>query len=323
MTFDTSIKLSVVVPTKNRPQMLMRAVESCMKAWNDSSEILVIDDSIESPVNSQTVSMICKHGRYFSNNGTPGASAARNIGITEAHGEWLLFLDDDDELILDNLSKLENAVDNLPSTVVWAGGIACIQKYTDLGTKIRYENWGASLEGPGEAYRQLLQSPETRLIFSGVVVRRSAATKTMFNEGIKSAVDREFVMRLSQLGDFQSLNMKTIRVHSHLEEKINVYSVSKAEAYLAIIDEHREQFSKDLRARARFEAKAGWIFAAAGFMGVARKRFINAIKSDPRKPKYYGLLILYSLPMSVGKTLHVAVSRLSKKLKLGKKQNSL
>ncbi|MCC7165046.1 MAG: glycosyltransferase [Anaerolineae bacterium] len=88
-------ELSVIIPTYNRSAMLLK----CLDALHDQTiararyEILVIDDC--SPDDTPRRMSQRPSVRFFRQARNAGPSAARNVGIREAQGDWLLFLDDD------------------------------------------------------------------------------------------------------------------------------------------------------------------------------------------------------------------------------------
>ena len=110
-----SSKISVVIPTYNRPILLNRAIRSVLsqKLSSLTLEVVVVDDcsSIPSDVscfNDERIKLI----RMDENR---GPQIARNAGILQATGAWVLMLDDDDELVagaveraLFNIRNVEN-----------------------------------------------------------------------------------------------------------------------------------------------------------------------------------------------------------------------
>ena len=100
------IKVSVIIPTHNREDILMRTIFSVQKQTERNTEILICDDG-STDRTKERVEKLCESDtriRYIDcgHNGRP--AIPRNIGIREAKGEWLAFLDDDD---LWNPVKLE------------------------------------------------------------------------------------------------------------------------------------------------------------------------------------------------------------------------
>ncbi|TCV88660.1 glycosyltransferase family 2 protein [Testudinibacter aquarius] len=105
--------LSVVIPTYNRPDLVIRAVESVIAERDDTYnkvEIIVVDDnsSIESPDLSVYQDLIFYRMPV---NGGPGP--ARMKGINLATCSWVLMLDDDDILMQGSVRYLANLLSKL------------------------------------------------------------------------------------------------------------------------------------------------------------------------------------------------------------------
>lgn len=88
-------ELSVIIPTYNRSAMLLQCLDALENQTlaRDRYEILVIDD--HSPDDTPERMAQRPSIRFFRQAKNGGPSAARNVGIREAKGDWLLFLDDD------------------------------------------------------------------------------------------------------------------------------------------------------------------------------------------------------------------------------------
>lgn len=90
-------KLSVVIPTLHRYDDLHNTLEDLLaQSWKDF-EILIIDQS--NPEQQEAIAVQDKRIRYFWSV-VKSASAARNLGLKEAKGEIVLFIDDD--VIIEN-----------------------------------------------------------------------------------------------------------------------------------------------------------------------------------------------------------------------------
>ena len=102
MTSKFKDKISVVIPTYNRAQTIMRAINSVLSQTLPAFEILVVDDGSS----DGTKELLQAHG--FFNKKTKalakkylvkensGVSSARNLGIKNANGDFIAFLDSDD-----------------------------------------------------------------------------------------------------------------------------------------------------------------------------------------------------------------------------------
>ena len=99
---------SIVIPMYNRERFIRRALTSCLTQDFDDFEIIVVDDgstdrSVEvvRSVTDSRLQVIC-HGHNL------GACPARNTGVAQSQGQWVVFLDSDDELLPDALQSIYN-----------------------------------------------------------------------------------------------------------------------------------------------------------------------------------------------------------------------
>lgn len=97
-------KVSVVIPVRNRPELIREAVESALTQVDVSVEVIVVDDAST----DSTPSVLASFGdriRILTLRTRAGRSGARNAGISEARGSTLAFLDSDDRWSPDKLSR--------------------------------------------------------------------------------------------------------------------------------------------------------------------------------------------------------------------------
>jgi glycosyltransferase involved in cell wall biosynthesis len=97
--------VSVVVPTRNRTTELIRAIDSVRTQSLPPKEIIVVDDSSESSVAELMTQRYGCEIRVITNANRIGASGSRNIGATQATGEYIAFLDSDDYWASTKLEK--------------------------------------------------------------------------------------------------------------------------------------------------------------------------------------------------------------------------
>lgn len=86
-------KISLIITTFNRPQMLKRAVESARGAGRNV-EIVVVDDASEDE--TRDVCLALQAIKYVRADRNQGVAGARNLGLLESTGTYIAFLDDDD-----------------------------------------------------------------------------------------------------------------------------------------------------------------------------------------------------------------------------------
>src|SRR5512135_213179 len=91
---EPALTVSVVIPTKNRDDSLARTLSSVAGQDFRDLEVIVVDDGSDPPAKVSASARIVRNTRSW------GASAAKNLGLEAARGEFVLFLDDDVELVL-------------------------------------------------------------------------------------------------------------------------------------------------------------------------------------------------------------------------------
>ena len=95
---DNQVKVSVIIATYNHAKSLLRAIQSVQRQTERNVEILICDDG-STDETKKTVLDLCKTDeriRYIECSHNRCPAILRNIGIKNAKGEWLAFLDDDD-----------------------------------------------------------------------------------------------------------------------------------------------------------------------------------------------------------------------------------
>lgn len=97
---------SIIVPTKDRPKFLLRAVTSALLNISDDAEIVVIDDNGSIPAQETLKHIKDKRLLIIQNENLAGASGARNFGVSKSGGDIIFFLDDDDEIISDYCHRI-------------------------------------------------------------------------------------------------------------------------------------------------------------------------------------------------------------------------
>ena len=113
------MKVSIIIPVYNTEQYLSRCIDSILGQSFTDFELLLIDDG-----STDGSAKICdayaeKDSRIrvlHKENG--GVSSARNLGLNEAKGEWVCFVDSDDELLPNGLQAMADGISDEVSMVM-------------------------------------------------------------------------------------------------------------------------------------------------------------------------------------------------------------
>ena len=97
--------VTVIIPTFNRASIVGRAIRSVLSQTFQDWELLVVDDASTDGTEQVVRSFPDSRIRYLRHDQNRRVSAARNTGIRSAQGEYVSFLDDDDEWLPEKLAK--------------------------------------------------------------------------------------------------------------------------------------------------------------------------------------------------------------------------
>lgn len=97
--------ISVIIPTYNRRELLLRAIDSVLRQTHKELELIVVDDASDDGTQSAVLDIKDERIRYVRQPENAGACAARNRGIDMARGEYIAFQDSDDVFHEDKLEK--------------------------------------------------------------------------------------------------------------------------------------------------------------------------------------------------------------------------
>jgi glycosyltransferase involved in cell wall biosynthesis len=111
------MKVSVIIPSYNSARWLASAVGSVRRQTLPADEIVIVDDG-----STDETALLCRtfgEGVKYVHRRNGGLAAARNTGVRESSGDWLLFLDADDILLPNALQDLLRTAEESDAGVVY------------------------------------------------------------------------------------------------------------------------------------------------------------------------------------------------------------
>ena len=99
---------SIVVPVYNRAAKIGRCVASVLGQDFDDYELILVDDGSTDDSSARMRALSDRHVRTLFNEHNRGTGPARNTGVDAARGDWIIFLDSDDELVPGALAIIAN-----------------------------------------------------------------------------------------------------------------------------------------------------------------------------------------------------------------------
>lgn len=115
---------SVIIPAYNYADSLARALESVLGQAGNDYEVLIVDDGSTDNTSAVIERLLDTYPKRFRavTRSNAGPAATRNYGIEKTTGEWLIFLDADDELMPDALNELRRFIEQNSGIKLVIGG---------------------------------------------------------------------------------------------------------------------------------------------------------------------------------------------------------
>ncbi len=248
---SASPRVSVVVPTHNRARWLPRAVGSVLaQTWTDF-ELLVVDDRSTDATPAVLARFADGRIRAFRHERNTGQSTALNTGIEHARGDYVAFLDDDDEWLPAKLAAQVALLDAAPARV----GLAyCWGQELDAATRQRLGTLRWTLRGDIFEHVLALHMPTSP---SSWLVRRSAARSVGgFDERLHQANDVDFMSRLCARGwhvDF--VPEVALLKYRHARGQMTDRTPEHLAAQAGMVRAHLARFARELRERPAAHAR--------------------------------------------------------------------
>ena len=225
-------KISVIIPSYNRANSIHYCLDSVLKQTLSAYEIIIVDDCSTDNTAEILKSYKDSRIRHIVLEKNSGAQAARNRGILEASGEWIAFLDSDDEWILNKLELQMNALQRVLFDEMTVVHTDC-WRYEP--TTNQRELWRLpEIDGPG-LFSRLLSAPGP--LFPAILTSRKALDKIgLLDERVPSYQEWDTSIRLAKECRFIHLSEPLFVYHLHEGETISKDSHRDIEGYQYIVD---------------------------------------------------------------------------------------
>jgi glycosyltransferase involved in cell wall biosynthesis len=210
-------KVSVIIPTYNRESLIMRSIDSLLKQTNQDFEIIIADDA--STDNTEQVIKDFNDPRvtYFKLEKNSGQCVSRNRAMKLAKGEYIGFLDSDDEWLPTKIEKQLGVFENSNDPKLAAVYCGFIEKDEVLGVTVTINRGNRR----GNLYKSLLSGfcPSTPTMF---LVKKDVLMQVNgFDENLPTFVDYDLWLRVAKLGyTFDFVDEPLIVKYEHAGEQI-------------------------------------------------------------------------------------------------------
>ena len=278
------VTVSVVVPTYNRSEVITRTIDSVRKQTYSDIELIIIDDGSTDKTIEVIEDLNEDWIQCYKFDTNRGANAARNKGIELASGEYISFLDSDDELHARHIEVVLN-VFNQHDTNQVAGVYTGRENYRN-GELVEESS-------PGDQY--ITQSD----VAGGFTCATFHATVFdevgRLDENLPALQDLDFFIRV--LEDYKIVGLNDVLTTCHLgADRISGNGDRKLKAQERILEKHGETLTDAGVARLYYYTAFG--LAQDGDLKGAREHFVRTIQAAPTKWLAYVHYIAAFHPLS-------------------------
>lgn len=205
--------VSVIIPTYNRAHLVGRAIKSVLNQTFQDFELIVVDDGSTDNTKEVVNSFSDTRIRYIKHEINKGGNAARNAGLKNSKGEYIAFLDSDDEWLPEKLEKQVNMFQKSSDEV------ALIYSWAEIIDEKGNLFMKSQPMIKGEALREILNG--NFLPSSTVIVKKACFDKVgLFDENFTSCQDREMWTRIAAQCRVEVLPECLVRMYRHSDFSI-------------------------------------------------------------------------------------------------------
>lgn len=274
--------VSVIIPAYNRENTINRAITSVLEQTLTDLELIVINDGSTDQTLETIQSFSDDRIKIVNKKINRGANAARNSGIEESNGDYISFLDSDDEL---HKEHLEKSIQRLKQGSDKCEGVFTSFKKVSAGKTV-------------EKRRANEREVSLKYIEDGNQIGTLSCTTFkseifdyvgLFDESLPASQDFDIYLRI--LDNYSMIGLDDILVTKYNNgDQIGDHIDRKEDAFRKIQQKHKDSISKNCISDQY--RTLGRLYANQGRMSDARLMFKKSIKRNPENIGSYYLYIL-------------------------------
>lgn len=292
--------VTAVIPTKDRPELLARAVRSVIEQdYPGDIECLVVFDGTPPsapPVREGAGRVV----RVLVNNRTPGLAGNRNTGYLAARGELIGSCDDDDEWLPGKLRAQVSLLREHPEASAAASGFFFHYRGKDIPRQAG---------SPVLSFEDLLNDRHPEANASTYLIPRARLLTEigLVDEELPGGYveDYELLLRAARLGPILCVQQPLSRIYLH-DSSFFVGRWQTVNDALMYLLEKVPEFQQDRKGLARIEGQIAFSHAGAGHRAAAVKWAVRSLRKSRRARQSYAALAVASGVLSADQVLSLA-----------------
>ncbi len=281
--------ITVIIPTHNRADLVVRAIAAVLEQQADSFEIIVVDDGSTDDTKAVVTGFGDSRIRYHRLE-KQGATAARNVGVAIGRGNYLIFLDSDDQPLPRWLECYADAINTAQAEVICCG---CVKRTEGVE--------GESQQLPKNMGKVF--DSQTGLFLAGTfcVSRRVFEAAGGYDATLPAGHHTDLAMRIvpvlkSKEWQISNIFEPLIVIHAHRGEKIRSNHQAVFDGTAQILRTRKELLLRDPRTYANYCAVAGVSAIRLRRYNDARRYFLDAARIRPLRLKHWLQLAMATCP---------------------------
>lgn len=244
--------VSVIIPTYNRAHLIGRAIQSVLNQTYQDFEIIVVDDGSMDNTNEiiKDFQIQDKRIRYIKHEKNKGGAVARNTGIKDAKGEYISFLDSDDEWLKNKLESEIDVLKNKKNCIICSTGCNFIK---EKGRKIISKR---------HIKKQIISQKialraECLTTNDFTVLKKAVLEIGGFDERLPARQDWDFWIRITSVGSGFQIPINTVNKYVMRNDQISSGIKNKLHGTEIIFKKHKKLFLSDSIAYERILSTLG------------------------------------------------------------------
>ncbi len=273
-------KVSVIIVTYNRPQLLPLAIKSVLGQTYQDFEILIIDNGIEQPAKKILAGLDDSRIKYLPQIENTDCSGGKNIGIKYAIGEFVAFLDDDDIWLPEKLELQVKALEQATSEVGFC--FTAITEVRDEG-----EIHSQIPEGEDDYFEYALRRFNGFLSSTLVIKKNVFDGVGLLDESFPSHTDIDLIIRITKKYKGIAINKPLIKMHllsghkqmgNNFGKKGSQYG-RKITGRLMLLEKYKKDFEKRPLILSKHLMLLAKFYRNDGQYKEARKMFLKTFRT--------------------------------------------
>ncbi len=283
--------VSVIMPAYNRAHVIGRAIKSVLAQTYNDFELIIVDDGSSDKTEEVVRSFDDPRIRFLRHERNRGVCAARNTGIKASQGDFITFLDSDDEFTPARLQEQVSALKKYGANNIFVTGTIFLD---DNGARVQTTSKKETLcpcqaDDIYESFFSAGRNSPQRLVT--MMTRRQFLDEVgLFDEQLPASEFWDLGLRLAKKYRYQVIDTPLEIVHRDAGAR-TWNTANRLKATRRLLAKYQLELSSRPRAAAHMKLVVGVLQLRSGHMGEGRRLILEAWRLNLSSPRTYAHLL--------------------------------